>query len=703
MLSCSHSETKVPPISGESTKISHSLDRAPAGGRIARTRNCAHSMIDFVQANLEKRGIIARYAHFITERMPLLRMTEADQIEENLEAYKKAVWNLHDNKGRGGQLLAGDSGRRAKFLAALKIRNRNRVLPAYYQFWDGKESFETIDNIVNGGDLSSSAATAAKANLDKWLDEYVMYESRLNKKIEEGFAAILQLQAYANHRPGGLREFIAGKTDGKDVWRFEDFRGSGPQMVSKNIKIPKIRNGKVYFEDTDISQWSQWQGYIEDAELARKHVFSSGFGLLDEMNQKSEIYRIQIEQYHMHRRLTFLYERLHAIPNAELSSEQNKLMGILKNMLNNDKYYPPSFAVEKGQKAEIAAEIRATRTSTKSKHKIRARFKQDLTKKTLEAVEESERSAWQIMRKYVMFAGLGAGGAFGAHSYYTVLPQLYQNPYLSWPLAWVENAINNAQLELVGITYPIIKCADEHRNWTKEEICVPDVVHRHTSRLFFESQMDPSYNYLEDEEYIETRRKVIRSFLSLQADRKYLEMHAAVKDYLLNEGRPEFADEVYLELLKAEHDLNDIQFNRVAHILDIYAIDGRTPQLDSHLRGLQPLAGGEIAENIKNYFKVRDQYLEYMTEHGRLPVEDIRSFENMFEIHPISDETRQKLEDHLEGKFNEYNEDANAQNGRHGPGHRPSQYGQKPHSKPLFSNPFKRDDKPAQGEIEPNE
>ncbi len=602
--------------------------------------------MDLVEGTVNGRGLIARYMNN-RNMTPFI-------VEQNLEAYRKAVWEAHDNLGVKGGVLKGDEARRAKLLADLKEKNRNPIIPSYYQFYDNYETFPVVQAIADGGNLLTEDSLKAKEAAEAWISKYRSYRDRLNLRINQGFEATMQLEELKQYDKGGAKE-----------WKFEDFRGE----KSQKVVLPAINDdGSMGQNIVDVNDFAYARELITKAKLSEKHIFSHGF--LDEAGFKSEIYDLELDQAHMFRRLTALRNKLDAIPDEKISSAQQEMMDDLSELLRDSTLYPPSPAVMRAQTAEIKAEVKALRTGEKTRNKIRSQYKIKVAEDVIRQLQTSDRSVFSLYKKWIFISILGGS----AGSYYTLVPAAYQNPYVGYVKAYPQNAFNNFYLEHFGVTRDIIACADEFRTWTKFEICFNDIVMKHTSTLFFKSQIIPEYDYLTDPEFIETRRKLANVFLKIQSDRRYLEFHATTKDFIEKTAIPQFADEIYLDLVRANYRLNGEDAQKIEKIVELHDIQGRTSWTDEQLSILAKDGEKALAEDLTQYFKIRETYVDHLTKFGRINSESLEEFQKLFKVPPISEEVRKKLEGDV-SDVDDLKDDENVHAGRNGrslpPGNKP--------------------------------
>ena len=602
-----------------------------------KAQRCVSWFMDLAEGVKEDRGVWARYKNHLGQKKWLeWRGRPPELIEADLANYRKSVWALHDNTNIEDQILKGDSGRRQALLQKLKRKNKNPVIPAYYQFWDGKETWPVIRTIELGDTSGKEAAEAFESSYQaalKWVDEYKHYEERLNTKIDEGFQAKLQLQGYERHQAGGVEE-----------WKFNDFRGN----KSKSLTVPKVVDGKVVFEESDIRQHGQFLGLVDDAELNDIHIFSRGF--LDEATFSSEIYQIQIEQAHMFRRLSFLRDKLDALPNSKMTREQKILMDDLDVLLDKPEYYPPSTAVMKAQKKEIQAEVKAIKTGRRSKNKIRSTFKHQLPPAAQAFIKEKSHFATHFKR--YLFALLPAG-TYGVYQFW--VPDSVQNPYVAYPEAYITNNLNQLVFKIWGSTKSIEECAAEFRTWTKFEVCFNKIVWEHTSTLFFKSRMDPnSPDYRTLPEFTETRKALARAFLESQFERRNVEFHIENKEFLEKIAIPMFADDIFMDMLVAKFELKTKDIDTVDQLLSGYAVQSRTPWTDKQLTLLRTNnPGSEVADEIVAYFKAREAFVEELSKRGRIDSKNLDEFKLEFKVPPISEELKGRIEGNLSGDHHE--------------------------------------------------
>ena len=607
-----------------SLQESSAIDRQPATKSLAR---CVSWFVDVVGAFSDPTSVRGRYMEWRGRRI--------DYLENSLEKFEADTWSSNVNLNSANEILIGVSKRRSRILKKIKVKAGNPYTPAFYQYYDGHETWGVIDNLASYESTDSSAYKGARAELRAWLNTFKDYRVRKQKQINAGFQAKMHMEE--------LEQYVEGGTKAIPASEYEN-----TAKVTK--ELPYVEDdGSIKMGSKNFSDWDALEVYVNNQRLEVKHIFSHG--LLDEAFLKSEIYKVDIEQYQMFRRLQFLRDRLDDIPDHKRTGPQNTMIKQINEALSNSQYYPPREAVKKGQRIEIKAEVKANRAGIKSKNAMREQFKFQLTRDTV--VKIKDKSIIRAFSNYLL-SGVVIGGGLGINTViYNLFPEKYNSPYRKYVPAWITAKFNNWKLNKNGITYEIAKCADTEVQYDLKEFCLADLIKKHTMHLFLKSQLKDDYNYKKDPRFLEIRQKVISAFIKRRADRRYAELHADTKHYLENDAYPQFADELFLSLFREAFEMDEAGLQGVENLLTTYSLQGTTRSLTIQLNEFGE-SNPEVTKEIRAYFRGRDAFVAHLQEYGTFEEANMKEWLKSYDPGPIPDSVRRKLEE-LDNKVNHEN------------------------------------------------
>ncbi len=546
----------------------------------------------------------------LTTKQRLAKLKEY-RHSDDFEGFAKTIYNSYDNLHVGmNDIPNGFSVRRESITKTFMSWNNNDHIPAYYQHYDksGEDTFGVV-TLVSQRSYDEGAQEQVEAFKDarRWMDEYKNHvglpetdERRSFGKIGEitrrAFEAKLQLEA--------LQKF--------DFQKADFVRNKKQTEVIPYIVEVEGRPGE--FEVVEIEKtftsYSSYNRYMKDRALDVEHIFTQD--IMQEWLRKSELYDEIINQAYRYRRIEITRNVLAEIPEEFRNEEQKALLKELDHLLFDMPMMVRSDALKYVQEVERNREIRAFLTFKSSKRKARDRFKY---KTVNNFVQSKTREVIRNARTW--FLGFGIFSTVGTIVNTLTLPYV-EDPEWKLKMAYLSNGVANILFDLTGVSIPLVSCSVAKRKWTVENICFDEMMEGHLLFYRLKHTIDPTYDYLNDKDYKDRRKRLTTKWLDRRDRFAAGEFFQDNHEFLVTEGYRAHVDHVLQELITAQY--SSSQLDEMVEDLFEYAFYDREPEkVTNHLSQIRSLTNDDLADHLKRYIEMEETVIDRMRNYGTTP------------------------------------------------------------------------------------
>lgn len=548
------------------------------------------------------------------QRIKNLRMARANN---DFEAFSRTLMDSHDNAAiTKGQSPLGFSNKKADFIEYLMRRTNNDYVTAYFQHYEPRDydTWGIFDYVTKGGDLNSEEGQLVLKKMMEWFDSYNSYRERLHDQIVKSFESKMRLEKTLEHFEAN-RELIKNF----------NFRNGNRYYIELPMAVKNENTGQwsIQLERQGFSNMPNLKNFIKDMKVEVDENFSDG--LLDETFYESRIYKVIIDQAFYRRRLEFIRDRLGDLPDSNLSETQKELFLKFDEALHKPELMPRSDSIRFVQNRELRSELKSFFKGQKSRRKVLENFKLRLFRKFGEEVKD--KSQYFTTIKAVLWGQTIVAG-FGVVVGTAVLP-FTENDYVLYYTASFQNWLNDTLLASpLETTLTMHNCAKENRQFSVENICLAQFLYSHLSSHLYQSRIDPNYDYLTDEAYIEKREELTQKYFAKRDELNVSKFFSDNMEYVKEEGYLHYTAQTFLEL--ADVIDNKISKNGITREAkeDIYKFlisDYRDDEEKKLVNAIERKVGQNFTTLVKEIKNDLPSYAKKIRERGSVR-EDIEKF-----------------------------------------------------------------------------
>lgn len=521
------------------------------------------------------------------QRLKILRRAKN---ENDYETFSRAIFDSLDNTQiQKGEIPNGFSNKKADLIEYLMRRTNNDYVTAYYQHYEPKDydTWGIFDYVTKGEDLTTEEGELVYKRMMEWYDGYTSFRERLNDQVVKSFESKMRLEKT-------LEVFQKKKAEIKKF----NFRNGNRYYIELPVAV-KSSTGEWTFqtERQGFSNMPNLRNFIKDMEVEVDENFSDG--LLDETFYESRIYKVLIDQAFHRRRLEFVRDRLGDLPDSNLTDLQKELFEKFDAALHRGDLMPRSDAIRFAQNRELKSELKSFFKGQKSRRKALENFKMRLFRKFGEEVKD--KSQYFTTIKAVLWGQTIVAG-FGVVVGTAMLP-FTENDYVLYYTSAFQNWLNDTLLASpLETTLTMHNCAKENRQWTVENLCLAQFLYSHLSSKLYLSRIDPEYDYLQDEEYMQKREELTELYFKKRDELNVAKFFSDNIEYVKEEGYTHYTALTFIELADvADLKLSKGGLNKEAKE-DIYKYiisDHRPEEEDALINSIERRVGQSFTTLVK--------------------------------------------------------------------------------------------------------